>query len=361
MADSVSETRQLRAQMRAMKEEARTNETLLRKSQQRELDILTASNLMELFQRLTGGLMDSYGVEKVTLVMCDPDHEIRHLLIAEGGGNRMPKNIRFFDSLAGLAPQYASLHRPWLGRYRAADHQLIFGRDSYATIAMIGLRRQGRLIGSLNLASNDPQRYSRALGSDFLAHLGVIASFALENTVNRARLLRSGFTDVLTGWHNRRYLQVRLAEELSRGRRQEAPLSCLFIDIDHFKAVNDNFGHHAGDLVLAECAHRIDAQVRSSDVAARYGGEEFVILLPSTSQLDAERLAGRILAAVSASPIPVPDAKPIDVTVSIGVASMVPAQAEGDDKSIGERLLKMADLAMYSAKSAGRNCVRSAD
>ena len=166
---------------------------------------------------------------------------------------------------------------------------------------------------------------------------------------------------MLTGWHNRRYLQVRLGEELARARRHKLPLSCLFIDIDHFKAVNDNFGHHAGDLVLAECAHRIDAQVRSSDVAARYGGEEFVILLPDTTQQDAERLAGRILAAVSGSPVAIPDAPPINVTVSIGVASIRPATVEGESKTIGERLLKMADLAMYSAKSSGRNCVRSAE
>src|SRR5690606_12847583 len=111
------------------------------------------------------------------------------------------------------------------------------------------------------------------------------------NVVNRARLLRSGFTDVLTGWHNRRYLQVRLAEELARARRDESTLVCLMLDLDHFKQINDTWGHGAGDEVLREVAQRVESQVRDSDVAARYGGEEFVILLPHT-----DVAAGRLLA-----------------------------------------------------------------
>ena len=170
---SDSDNRRLRAQIRRMHEEARNNEALLRKSQQRELDILAAANLNALFDCLTHGLAASFGVELVTLVLCDPDHEIRHLLIAEGGTGEPPAGVRFFDALTGLAPQYANLRRPWLGRFQAADHQLIFGEDGFASSAMIGLRRQGKLIGSLNLASRDADRYSRDLASDFLAHLGV--------------------------------------------------------------------------------------------------------------------------------------------------------------------------------------------
>ena len=349
--------RRLNARIRAMREEARKNEQLLRRSQQRELTILTADSLVLLLQTLTADLADSFAVEHVSLVLCDPDHEIRHLLIADSGPDAVPEAVHFVDSLTGLAPQYAHLQRPWLGPYRAADHQLITGRGDYASIAMLGLRRQGKLIGSLNLASADPDRYQRDLASDFLAHLAVIASFALENTVNRARLLRSGFTDVLTGWFNRRYLQVRLGEEVARARRHQIPLACLFLDIDHFKRVNDTHGHHAGDVVLAECAHRIDTQVRSSDVAARFGGEEFVILLPETAAADALSLAERIREAVAADAFRVAEGVEIPVTVSIGVATAMPYRASGDVKTVGEQLLKRADLAMYAAKSAGRNRV----
>ena len=101
--------------------------------------------------------------------------------------------------------------------------------------------------------------------------------------------------------------------------------------------------------------------MRSSDVAARYGGEEFVILLPATEVDDAMLLAERIREAVSATPIALPDDEPLQVTVSIGVAGLRPADEEGDNKSVGERLRKMADLAMYSAKSSGRDRVARAE
>src|SRR5690606_24722266 len=114
------------------------------------------------------------------------------------------------------------------------------------------------------------------------------AAFCLESSANRARLVRSGLTDVLTGWHNRRYLQTRLMEELARCRRDGTPLTCLMIDVDHFKPINDRYGHLAGDEALRQLAQCIDGEIRDSDVSARYGGEEFVILLPRT-----DAVAGR--------------------------------------------------------------------
>jgi two-component system, cell cycle response regulator len=187
------------------------------------------------------------------------------------------------DTLAGLAPRLESLVTPWLGLYRAADHQLLFpGDHDLGSIAILPLLRQQRLIGVLNFASDDPEHLARREDGEFLAHLAVIAAYCLENTINRGRLLRSGLTDVLTGWHNRRYLMTRLREELARARRDEGTLSCLMLDVDHFKEVNDRFGHLVGDQVLREIAQRVEAQVRASDVTARYGGEEFALLLPQT-------------------------------------------------------------------------------
>ena len=180
---------------------------------------------------------------------------------------------------------------------------------------------------------------------------------AIDNTVNRARLLRSGFTDVLTGWHNRRYLQMRLHEEIARARRDQTHVACLMLDVDHFKAVNDNFGHAAGDIVLQEIANRIDAQIRKSDVAARYGGEEFVVLLPDTSIEDAVRLAERIREAVSSAPYDMPGGKQREITASIGIAGIVPGIDDDDTKTLGESLIAHADVALYQAKSGGRDRV----
>ena len=168
------------------------------------------------------------------------------------------------------------------------------------SVALIPLRRQDRLQGSLNFGSADEKRFSRHLATDFLAHLGVIASFAIENTINRARLVRSGLTDFLTGWHNRRYLNARLKEELARAQRQGTRLTCLVIDLDRFKQINDQHGHLAGDVALREAAQRVDAHIRGSDAAARFGGDEFVVLAPGISSAQAAALAERIREAVCA-------------------------------------------------------------
>ena len=167
--------------------------------------------------------------------------------------------LRFVEALAGLAPQYAALRRPWLGPYRSSDHSFLFPDcPKLRSIAMIPISHQRTLLGSINFGSADTARFTREYATDFFAHLGSIASFALENAVNRARLLRSGFTDVLTGWHNRRYLQVRLQEELARARRDGSTLVCLMLDFDHFKDVNDTHGHAAGDTALRELTRRIE-------------------------------------------------------------------------------------------------------
>jgi len=262
------------------------------------------------------------------------------------------------DSLLGLTPQYVALRNPWLGAYSACDHQLLFpGGGQLASIALIPLTHRNQLIGSINLGSNDGRRFTRELATDFLQHLGVIASFCIENTVNRARLLRSGFTDVLTGWHNRRYLQVRLAEELARARRERSRVVCLMLDVDHFKRVNDSCGHIAGDAVLRELASRIESQVRASDVAARYGGEEFVVLLPDTDSAAAERLAERIRRAIAKSVFELPGGESVTVTVSIGIAAVCPQADAADLKTVGDALLARADVALYRAKAAGRDCI----
>jgi len=356
VSSTEDELRRLRGQLVLLTEEAANNEAILRRSRARELALLNAENLPELFRRLTRGLQESFDLPHVSVLLCDPDHEVRHLLIAAGTSPAELADVALVDALTGIAPHYT-----WLGSYSAADHQLIFGRGTApASIALIPLERQGRLMGSLNFGSADPGRYTRSHGTEFLGHLGVIASFALENAVNRARLLRSGITDVLTGWHNRRYLQTRLREELERSRRDGSPLTLLLIDIDHFKRVNDNHGHLAGDLVLTEVAQRIESRIRASDVAARYGGEEFVLALPDTDAAAGRSLAERLRAAVAERPIALADGAELELTISAGLATVTPSRAEEDLKTLAESLLARADLALYEAKSAGRDRVAAA-
>jgi diguanylate cyclase (GGDEF)-like protein len=348
----------VKRKLEAMIEQSEKNTDIFRRSQERELELLRTSDVESLFNKITGYLRDSYALQHVTIVVADPDHELRHLLQTGSRRSGSMANVYFVESLTGITPRYVALDSPWTGPFVAADHQLLFpGAGGIGSIAIIPLIHQGTLFGSINFGSSDKQRYTRQHATDFLAHLGVIATFALENVVNRARLLRSGFTDVLTGWHNRRYLQLRMAEEVARAARDGTCLVALMLDVDHFKRVNDQWGHASGDIVLAELAHRIESQVRASDIAARYGGEEFVVLLPATNALAGQRLAERIRSAVSATPIDIGHDDSVTITASIGIAVLAPDRAARDFKTLGDSLLARADVALYRAKAAGRNCV----
>ena len=351
----------LRARLAALTEEVGRNDALLHKSQERELELLRAGSLAQLFERLLIGLKTSYQLDGVMLVLNDPQHEIRHLIAGDDLAHGPQAGVMFVDALMTVAPQLAALERPWLGPYRRADHELLLpGADHPSSLALIPLRRHEELDGVLVFTSNDAYRFTRELASDFLAHLGLVAAICVENAVNRARLLRSGLTDFLTGFHNRRYLHARLREELARAQRARLPLVCLMIDVDHFKRINDQYGHLAGDAVLREVAQRIDAEMRISDTGARFGGDEFAMVLSQADIADGERVAMRVLNAVRAQPIPVGGGAndPSEtVTLSIGVAAANPGPGPHDYKALAERLIAEADAALYRAKSAGRNRV----
>jgi two-component system, cell cycle response regulator len=350
-----AEKRLLQARLSELTEQVSRNDCLLRKTQERELDLLRASSLPRLLERICYGLKASYQLDGVYLLLQDPQHEIRHLLSAEE-----QQDVRFVDAVETLAPQLSSLDRPWLGPYHVSDHELlVYGSRGTGSVALIPLRRNDPLDGVLVFASSDPFRFTSELATDFLAHLGVITAICLENAINRARLLRSGFTDFLTGFHNRRYLSSRLREELSRAQRVHQTIACLMIDLDHFKRINDRYGHLAGDTVLQEVAHRIDTEMRTSDTGARFGGDEFAIVLPHGGIVDGEKVAQRVLTAVRSRPIAVNPEASETVTLSIGVAAAAPSQGIRDYKVLADRLIAEADAALYRAKSAGRDRVEA--
>ena len=157
-------------------------------------------------------------------------------------------------------------------------------------------------------------------------------------------------TDPLTGLHNRRYLEARLAEELSRSKRYDYPLSFMMIDIDDFKLYNDRNGHQAGDRALEITAQCLRAALRKVDVASRYGGEEFSILLPQTNLQEAGVIADRIRRKIYSTPFTHGKAQPLGaVTVSIGLSAFSPAL------NSAEAIVRAADRALYHAKSHGKN------
>ena len=211
------------------------------------------------------------------------------------------------------------------------------------------------MFGSLNLASADRNRYTERHARDFHVRLASVASLCLQNAMNRERLLVSSHTDLLTRWYNRRYLDLRLPQEVARALRYREPLCCLMLDLDHFKRINDRYGHPAGDAVLREVAGRIQRQLRSSDLRVRYGGEELVVFLIRTTEQDAVGVAERIRRGVAETPIRLQDGQQLQVTLSGGIAELEPGDRSADPVALGAAMLQRADAALYQAKAAGRD------
>jgi len=179
-----------------------------------------------------------------------------------------------------------------------------------------------------------------------------------EKAVDNERLERMANTDPLTGIHNHGYMYRRLNEEVERALRYGSDLSCIMIDIDRFKAVNDRYGHLKGDQVLRDIAHIIQRSIRKIDIGARYGGEEFVVLLPETSLEGGYQQAERIRREVKAHYFDAIDGGRI--TVSCGVACLSRSNGEVDERFTPDRLVGAADNALYAAKRAGRDRTVSA-
>ena len=160
-------------------------------------------------------------------------------------------------------------------------------------------------------------------------------------------------TDGLTGLYNRRYFMAQVDTELSKARRHRLDLSLVMVDADHFKAVNDTYGHDVGDVVLKSLANAAKSCLREHDVLARYGGEEFVMLLPHTDLNGAVVVAERVRSTVERQDVVFDGGQILHITVSLGVASLSEPVASRME------LLKNADLALYQAKELGRNRVQT--
>lgn len=169
-------------------------------------------------------------------------------------------------------------------------------------------------------------------------------------------LAKLSVTDPLTGLHNRRYFDEVLASEIQRGQRQQSPVSLILVDVDHFKRINDTYGHLIGDECLKLVAATLrQVVVRGTDLVARYGGEEFAVILPATSDEDARLVAERIRIAIEKTQF-IHAGRRISLNASLGIAGRIPLQHENS-----ARLIAAADEALYRAKETGRNRVVVAD
>jgi diguanylate cyclase (GGDEF)-like protein len=192
-------------------------------------------------------------------------------------------------------------------------------------------------------------------GSPFMALVALPLVTLMYRSFRHAQLVDASRIDGKTGLLNAATWQREARVQTSRAVRTRIPLAVAIADIDHFKIVNDTFGHLAGDLVLAGVARALSGFLRAGDLVGRFGGEEFAILLPSTSAAEARQITERLCARIAQITTPAgdrPGSIPLQVTISIGVAALESSRRDLDD------LLAAADHALYEAKNSGRNCVR---
>ncbi len=265
--------------------------------------------------------------------------------------NALQSSLYVKDVIHAFSSEARRLVRRLALRYRNRTDDFLFqeGRQQLHRCSY-ELNLLGKSMGEVSFMRNQPfSADEQALFEVMLCAL----IYPLRNALMYERALKSALKDPLTGINNRASMELHLDHEVLSAVRHRTPLSMLMIDVDYFKAVNDQHGHVAGDAVLAAVAGAVVRCTRDSDVAFRYGGEEFSVILTNTKSAGALLLAERIRSTISKLVTQASEAK-IQVTVSIGVAQLAPGESKVD-------LLEHADSMLYRAKYRGRNQVVMAD
>jgi diguanylate cyclase (GGDEF)-like protein len=278
------------------------------------------------------------------------------LVLSAADGLEVPLDLRVALG-DGVSGGVALRGEPVRGRVGHGPGELwpAVGEPTGTSCIAVPLKSSGTVIGVLDL-------YGSALPGGFDDNdVATIRTFAAQATVAGDNVLlheeaqRLSITDGLTGLWNYRYFTMSVTKEIERASRFDRPLALLMLDLDHFKDVNDSFGHQRGDAVLIELAGRIRAEARDVDTVARYGGEEIVVVLPETDEAGARQAAERFCSAIRRKPFGEPGLPPIRLPVSAGVA-VYPFHG-----STASALLACADAALYEAKHAGRDTWRVSD
>lgn len=225
------------------------------------------------------------------------------------------------------------------------------------SVAILPLIRQDKFIGSFNSGNLSPDVFQAGMDTKFLQHLAAVISACIENARLQENIKQVGLLGPLTGSTIVVFFDRRVEEEVMLAHRNKTPLSCLFIDLDHFNNINDTYGHQAGNIVLKEVARVLADIMRTTDVLARFGGEEFVILLADTHRTPAYEIAERIRKTNRETSFKISKADIMTVSISIGLAMI----DKDSPTHTTQQLLSAADQAVYAAKVAGQIRIHSAN
>lgn len=330
-------------------ETLKKNDEIARKFQVIETKILSILNFTDLFEILLDEIRQKFQVPYVWLTLIDTGDDTGLLQFLERSKILETNlNVVTSDTFFGLIPKGT---QPFLVNENLKPFYRLLPpikKFLIKSMAIAPITLDGQIIGSLNQADFSYLRFTPGIDTSLLEQLAIKVSLCLANVTAHEKLKFLAYHDPLTGSLNRRVMESILTREFQRARRYRSPLSLVFLDIDFFKKINDQYGHDAGDQVLVHLARGMENMVRNSDVVARFAGDEFIVILPETSESEAIFMMGRIKVHFLENPLCLADTK-IPISISFGVASIEDTAIETP-----EALLKAADNELYKMK-ADRN------
>ncbi|MEH6444188.1 MAG: sensor domain-containing diguanylate cyclase [Oceanospirillaceae bacterium] len=351
-----SENQQLKKTLSTAMNEAKLNEEVLRRFIDIEVKMLSCNKLVDLINLLLNDFRQIFKLSVVSIFLHNKDDLAAPLLSSIKPSTL--KYLKLFSDLTVIADIYPE-QRICAGQIPRSLRKKVFPDNPFVlSCVLLPLINKGRIIGSLHLGASELNRYHSAYRYEYLERMSALLAVCIENCIIRENLAYLSSTDMLTKLYNRHSFDLEINKALQRANRHKQYLSLLFFDIDHFKQVNDNFGHPGGDAILKTFAAILKGNIRNTDFLARFGGEEFALLLPDCDYQQALQLANNLrLKIAEHSFSPHSDAR-ISITTSIGVSCFLFDNFAASNQNYAELsnlLLQTADEALYQAKEEGRN------
>jgi diguanylate cyclase (GGDEF)-like protein len=293
---------------------------------------------------------DISAFDKAMVYFWDEGRELMELRISRNVQKQIGEEVSTGNILNFWAIKYGRPLIVDLGHHAQSDALMHVVGATCALVAPLFV--SNRVMGSLQIFRTKADKPFTKEDAQLLWILSLVAENLLTREYANEGLLRFAFTDYLTGLRTRGYFEQQLELEFKRAERKQQKFALLMIDIDHFKVLNDTFGHHVGDQLLRDVTSILMKDMREVDTVARYGGEEFVIILPETTETGAAFVAQRLRRAVDQAKFFAGSPHSVQhLTISIGVA------VYDTDAQFKRDLIEFADAALYAAKHAGRNRV----
>ncbi len=331
--------------MEDLLEMLRINEEIAQKFFEIEVSILSILNFRDLFEKLLTEIKEKFGVPYVWLSMIDKS-EVSDLINTLESSRILRERLNIIDREILLSLIDGKARPILIGGDLKPYYDLLPQGQMYfiRSLAIAPITLDGEIIGSLNQADLSRLRYRPGMDTRLLEQLAVKVSICLSNVTAHEKLRWFAWRDPLTSLLNRRVMETVLKREYKRSLRYNSPLTLAFLDLDDFKAVNDEYGHNRGDELLRYVADTLEAMTRDSDIVARYAGDEFVVILPGITTQETLAFIRRLQNHFQENPLKV-DGAFIPISISSGIASV-------GDEGVGgpTSLLRKADEVLYNTK-----------